>query len=210
MWLDTFQGMRRVWRHVLQSYPVTLPHRSVGAELTSLLEIWFGDFISQPRRNHCGILLLGLDVGQLEGKRRWAAVERGGGSYFAASLRSVTLLSLLYPSLKIVWLATVNIPFLVMKSGKHRWTTEIKETRARCDPSSLCCEQNNINDGNGKIAVHRSSGLLTSSARNNHGGTIFISNDVWNGLQLKAMRENKKCSTTATLQTKHSSHHSWR
>lgn len=45
-------------------------------------------------------------------------------TYFAASLRSTTFLILPCPSLKIVLLATVNVPFLVMKSGKHLWRTD--------------------------------------------------------------------------------------
>jgi hypothetical protein len=45
-------------------------------------------------------------------------------TYLAASRRSITLLVLPKPSLKTVLLATVSVPFLVMKSGKHRWRTE--------------------------------------------------------------------------------------
>lgn len=45
-------------------------------------------------------------------------------THLAASRSSDTLLLFPSPSLKVVLLATVKVPFLVMKSGKHLCRTE--------------------------------------------------------------------------------------
>ena len=111
---------------------------------------------------------------------------QGSRSYLAASLRSLTLLSLLSPSLKMVWLATVKIPFLVMKSGKHRWRTEAHIWT--CFLSLVVWQTNNELLWLTLFKVVS----LTRSAWHDHRRAVFIAYDFCNWLKGKTKMQNTK------------------
>lgn len=123
MWLGTFLG---VWQISVTPTPTPVLPCNISPGVSGWGAGGPIDSINILKRgswSQYGSSVCGRSPSPLVKKMDQRQSGSNKGSYLAASLRSLTLRSSLRPSLKMVRLATVKIPFFVMKSGKQRWTT---------------------------------------------------------------------------------------